>query len=282
MLPDVNLVGHAGPLLAAARGAVVDLWGVMHNGIAAFPDAVDALARFRDGRRAGVVMLSNAPRPSAVVRLQLDRLGVPRELYDFIVTSGDVTRDALAAAGYRHLWHVGPERDLPIYEGLNVTLTDDLDAAEALVCTGLVDDERETAEDYRPLLEAALSRGLALVCANPDRIVKRGADVIPCAGAVAALYEEMGGTVEWHGKPYPSVYSRSLGLLGTAPGETLAVGDGIETDIPGANAQNIPALLVTGGVHASIWGDPPDPARLTAALAERQLSVAAAIDRLRW
>ncbi|MCW0182795.1 MAG: TIGR01459 family HAD-type hydrolase [Zavarzinia sp.] len=277
-----NLVTHAGPVIEQAKGAIVDLWGVMHNGVAAFPEAVEALARFRAGRRAGVVLLSNAPRPSAVVRQQLDRLGVPPSVYDAIVTSGDATQLALTSRKGAAVRHIGPTRDMPLFEGLDLRLVPDLRDADVIVCSGLVDDETETAEDYRALLEEAKGRDLELVCANPDRIVARGDRTIPCAGAIARLYQDMGGRVEWHGKPHGSVYDRSLALLGTAPGETIAIGDGIETDIPGANRQGIPALLITGGVHAPLWGDPPDAALLGAALADHGLAVAAAIDRLRW
>lgn len=282
MSPLPNLVAHAGPVIAQARGAIVDLWGVMHNGVAAFPEAVEALTRFRAGRKAGVVLLSNAPRPSPVVRQQLDRLGVPPSVYDAIVTSGDATRLALAERRGAAVRHIGPARDLPLFEGLDLSLVPDLRDADVLVCSGLLDDETETAEDYRALLDQARARGLTLVCANPDRIVARGARTIPCAGAIAALYRDMGGQVEWHGKPYDSVYDRSLTLLGTAPEETIAIGDGIETDIPGANRRGIPALLITGGVHAPLWGDPPDATRLGAVLNDHGLSVEAAIDRLRW
>ena len=275
------LIAHAAPLFARARGAIVDLWGVVHNGVAAFPEALDALDRFR---RAGgrVVLLSNAPRPSSVVLHQLDRLGVPRALYDAVITSGDATRDSLAERPGARLFHIGPARDLPLFEGLDAEMCESAESAELLVCTGLLDDETETAEDYRPVLERGLAAGLPLVCANPDRIVKRGEKVIPCAGAVARLYAEMGGAVEWHGKPHPSVYGRSLALLGTDRSETLAVGDGIETDIPGANTQDIPALLITGGVHAPLWGDPPDAGLLAAELATHGLRVDGAMDRLRW
>lgn len=280
-MSSLLIVEHLAPHLREAKGAVVDLWGVVHNGVAAFPDALDALARFRDvGGR--IVLLSNAPRPFSVVHEQLDRLGVPRHLYDAVVTSGDATRSALEAGSARHVLHIGPARDLPLFEGLPLDLVANAGAADCAVCTGLVDDETETAETYRATLEACLARGLPLICANPDRIVQRGDRIIPCAGAVAKLYETMGGTVEWHGKPYPSVYDRALAVLGTAPGETIAIGDGIETDIPGANARGIPAVLVTGGVHAPLWGDPPEAARLSAVLDSHGLRVAAAIDRFRW
>lgn len=280
-MSSVNIVAGLAPLLARAEGAIVDLWGVVHNGVAAFPEALDALARFRlQGGR--VVLLSNAPRPFGVVLLQLDRLGVPRDLYDAVVTSGDATRAALEASPARRVLHIGPSRDLPLFEGLPMELAGGAHDADLAVCTGLVDDETETAQDYRPMLQHCLERGLRLLCANPDRIVQRGSHIIPCAGAVAKLYEEMGGTVEWHGKPYPSVYDRALAILDTARDRTLAIGDGIETDVPGANAQGIPVALVTGGVHARLWGDPPDAARLGAVLADHGLHVAAAIDRFRW
>ncbi|PWR23564.1 TIGR01459 family HAD-type hydrolase [Zavarzinia compransoris] len=276
------LLSNAAPLLAPARGAIVDLWGVVHNGVAAFPDSLEALARFRRGRTARVVLVSNAPRPQHVVHEQLDRLGVPRDLYDAVVTSGDATREALKGRPGARVRHIGPARDLSLFEGLDLTLVPGVAEADLVVCTGLADDETETAEDYRAELQAAKDRGLLLVCANPDRIVVRGTRTIPCSGALAWLYHDLGGAVEWHGKPHASVYARALALLDTAPAETIAIGDGIETDIPGANAQGIPALLVTGGVHAPLWGDPPDEARLRAALADHGLTVAGAIDRLRW
>lgn len=276
-----TLLSHAAPLFEDADGAIVDLWGVVHNGVAAFPAALQALDRFK--RRGGrVILLSNAPRPSDVVIAQLDRLGVDRALYDGIVTSGDSARAAIAARAGARLYHIGPPRDLPLFEDLDVERVTGMAKAEAIVCSGLLDDETETAEDYRAVLSEALEAGLPLVCANPDRIVARGERVIPCAGAIARLYADMGGAVEWHGKPHGLVYDLTLERLGTAPDRTLAVGDGIETDIPGANAQGIPALLVTGGVHADLWGDPADPERLAAQLDAHGLHVAGAIDRLRW
>lgn len=276
------LLDHAAPLLTEAKGAIVDLWGVVHNGVAAFPASLDALARFREGRAAPVVLVSNAPRPQQLVYQQLDRLGVPRGLYDAVVTSGDAARDALAGRAGARVRHIGPHRDLPLFDGLDLRLVADMAAADLVVCTGLLDDEVETADDYRDELEAARALGLTMVCANPDRIAARGNKIILCAGALARAYEAMGGTVEWHGKPHAAVYHRALDLLGTAPDQTIVIGDGIETDIPGANRQGIPALLVTGGVHADLWGDPPDEARLRQVLDEHGLKVAAAIDRLRW
>ncbi|MCF4164720.1 TIGR01459 family HAD-type hydrolase [Zavarzinia compransoris] len=275
------MLSHAAPLFEGAAGAIVDLWGVVHNGVAAFPAALDALDRFKRGG-GRVVLLSNAPRPSDVVVAQLDRLGVDRALYDDIVTSGDSARAAIAARSGARLYHIGPPRDLPLFEGLDVERVASVAKAEAIVCSGLLDDETETAADYRAVLAEGLEAGLTLVCANPDRIVARGDRVIPCAGAVARLYAEMGGAVEWHGKPHARVYDLTLARLGTAPDRTLAVGDGIETDIPGANAQGIPALLVTGGVHADLWGDPADPIRLAERLDAHGLHVSGAIDRLRW
>jgi len=276
------LLDHAAPLLTEAKGAIVDLWGVVHNGVAAFPASLDALARFREGRAAPVVLVSNAPRPQQLVYQQLDRLGVPRGLYDAVVTSGDAARDSLAGRAGARVRHIGPPRDLPLFDGLDLRLVADMAAADLVVCTGLLDDEVETADDYRDELEAARALGLTMVCANPDRIAARGSKIILCAGALARAYEAMGGTVEWHGKPHAAVYHRALDLLGTAPDQTIVIGDGIETDIPGANRQGIPALLVTGGVHADLWGDPPDAARLRQVLDEHGLKVAAAIDRLRW
>lgn len=205
-----------------------------------------------------VLLLSNAPRRAGAVALLLDRLGVPEGAYDGIVTSGDLVHAAIAAGeadlvGGRCL-RIGPERDHGLVDGLDLELTGSAEAADFLLVTGLHDDERETAETYRSILLQALASGLPLVCANPDRTVMRGPLEVPCAGAIAELYETMGGRVLWFGKPEANAYRASLGRLGLQPRQVLAVGDSFRTDVAGAVRAGIDVLFVAGGLHVHGWG----------------------------
>ena len=248
-------------------GLIVDLWGVMHDGVAAYPAAVDALRRYRaDGGR--VVLLSNAPRPSAVVARHMARIGVAPDCHDHLITSGDATRAALASGDLpgTHLFHLGPARDRATFEGLAWRETDDLAIADVVLATGMFDDA-ETAEDYRAMLERARDRDLPLLCANPDRVVMRGEERLVCPGALADLYDAIGGrSLRW-GKPYPGVYAMALAALDLPVDQVLAIGDSIETDIAGAAGAGIHALIVATGIHAAGWtgaDGAPDPARIAA------------------
>lgn len=233
---------------------VCDIWGVVHNGVAVFHAAAEAL---RLHRAAGgrVVLLTNAPRPHGAVAEQLDRLGLHREAWDRIVTSGDLARREIAARGAAPLLHIGPERDLPLFEGLGAPRVPP-EAASYIVCTGLHDDETETAEDYRPQLAALAPRGLPMISANPDLVVDRGGRLIPCAGALAALYADLGGPVIQTGKPMRPIYEAVLEAAAEAgfaagPDDCLAIGDAIATDIAGASAMGWATLMVAGGIHAA-------------------------------
>lgn len=231
-----------------------DVWGVVHNGLRAYPGAQDALTRFR---RAGgtVILVSNAPRPGVRVMEQLDRLGVPRAAYDDVVTSGDMTRMQVEARLAEPVFHIGPERDRPIFDGLPVRFAD-AEAAAYVVCSGLWDDRAETPEDYRPLLERLHARSVPMICANPDIVVEVGDVLVYCAGALAALYEEMGGEASWMGKPHPPVYREALARAGrlrddeVSLARVVAIGDAIRTDIAGARAIGADALFIAKGIHA--------------------------------
>jgi HAD superfamily hydrolase (TIGR01459 family) len=245
--------------LAGRYDAVVsDVWGVLHDGLSAFPDACAALARFR-AERGPVVLLSNAPRPGDAVAAQLDQLGVPRKAWDAIVTSGDLVRAHLAADPWQWVCRVGPAVHNVTFAGLDLTFCD-VEEADLLVVTGLIDDETETAEHYRPLLERALEYEVPLACANPDIVVERGEKLIPCAGAVAAIYEAIGGEVIWLGKPWPVAYEAALARLHEAAGgavpasRVLAIGDAIRTDLAGAKAAGLDAMFIAGGIHAAEAG----------------------------
>lgn len=252
--PRPTLVEGLKPLAAHYDLVLCDIWGVLHNGVKAYEAAGEALTRFRDGG-GRVVLVSNAPRPGSAVEKQLDHFGVPRTAYDAIVTSGDLTRLAIEERAGQIVHHIGPPRDMPIYEGLDVRFGS-LEEADYVVCSGLEDDERETAEDYRPRLEIMLKRGLLMVCANPDLVVERGRSIIPCAGAIGVAYEEMGGKVYYAGKPHAPVYERAVAIGSRLKGSpipkarVLAIGDAIRTDIAGADNFGIDSLLIARGIHA--------------------------------
>jgi HAD superfamily hydrolase (TIGR01459 family) len=235
-----------------------DVWGVLHNGLKAYEAASDALMRFRE-RGGRVVLVSNAPRPGAAIMTQLDGFKVPREAYDAVVTSGDLTRLAIQERLDKVVHHIGPPRDMPVYEGLAVRFGS-IARADYVVCSGFDNDETETVADYRLRLEAMLERGLLMVCANPDLVVERGPVILPCAGAIALAYEEMGGPVYYAGKPHGPVYDRALAVAAELSGRpvgrdrVLAIGDAIRTDIAGAAAFGIDSLLVARGIHGEELG----------------------------
>ena len=240
-----------------------DVWGVLHDGTRGHEAAGEALIRFRalpGSRPRRVILVSNAPRPWQGVQQILDGYGVPREAYDAILTSGDLTRRLIAEHPGERVYHLGPERDAPVFDGLDLTLVP-AEEAQRVVCTGLFDDHTETAEDYRATLADFRARAVPMICANPDLVVERDKKLIPCAGLIAQAYEEIGGAVVYAGKPYRPVYETALAMAGELdrlpPPErarTVAVGDAIRTDIAGASAYGIPSILVARGIHAEELG----------------------------
>ena len=242
-----DVVGGAEVLLS-------DIWGVVHNGLAAFPDACQALHSFRQ-QGGTVILITNAPRPADSVQRQLRKLEVADEIYDAIVSSGDLTRHFVADHPGQKMFWIGPERDNSIYRGLDPVLAP-LEQADYIVCTGLFDDETESAENYRAMLLQARERRLTLVCANPDIVVERGDRLIYCAGAVAELYLELGGEVIFYGKPHRPIYERAIALASERRGHAvelnrvLAIGDSVRTDLAGAQGFGIDCLFVTRGIHS--------------------------------
>jgi HAD superfamily hydrolase (TIGR01459 family) len=275
-------------ILAGLSGAadgydvlLCDVWGVIHNGREKFPAACEALARFQR-ERGPVVLISNSPRPAQAVKPQLTELGVPDASWTSFITSGDATRALLAERSPGPAWRIGPQRDDVLYEGLGLTFAGPSDAA-FIACSGPVDDEIETPEDYRADLQIAAGRGLTMICANPDRVVHRGDKLIYCGGALADLYEALGGRVIMAGKPYPAIYDLCLteaeGLLGRQ-GRALCVGDGAPTDVKGAEAAGLDCLFIFGGIHgAELAGD---PGRVGALLAAHGTKAAFAMPDLSW
>lgn len=284
----LTLTDHFALLAPRYDAVLCDVWGVVHNGVAAFAEACEALMRFR-ARGGTVILVSNAPRPGHIIVKQLDRLGVPRAAYDAIVTSGDVAQHYMAARPGAAIYHLGPGRDLSNFAEADVRLGS-LDEAEYIVCTGLFNDETETPEDYRALLEKARERRLFMVCANPDLVVERGEQLVYCAGALADRYRELGGEVLYAGKPHRPIYEEAMAkieaLRSARPplARVLAIGDSVRTDLSGAAAFGIDCLFVTGGIHAEEIGgrDEPDLTLLAPIFADVGAKPVAVTRRLRW
>lgn len=231
----------------------VDIWGVVHNGERPFAATVDVLAKHRE-RGGTVILVSNSPRSEKGVTYQLDEIGVRKDAYDGAVTSGDVTQSLMLAEPTGKLFHLGPQRDLSLFEGLKVARVSQQEAG-AIICTGLYHDDRETPDDYVGLLAQLRARNLPMICANPDKIARKGDLLMYCAGALAEAYQNIGGIVQMAGKPYAPIYERALAKAAAVRGaavaksQVLAVGDGPETDILGAANQGFPVVYVSGGVR---------------------------------
>ena len=234
---------------------ICDVWGVLHNGVRAFDAAVHACRQFRQ-HSGTVLLLTNAPRPASAVQVQLDNFGVPRDSYDLIVTSGDLTRHLISKEPGRRLLHVGPERDLGIFAGLDPDFATD-DTADVVICTGLLNDNVETAASYTSRFAPLVERRVPMICANPDLAVERGERLVYCAGSLAAEYERLGGKVIYAGKPHRPVYDLAFEQLAAVRGtpvaqdRILAIGDGLKTDIRGASNVGLDVAFIASGVHVS-------------------------------
>ncbi|HUC61538.1 MAG TPA: TIGR01459 family HAD-type hydrolase [Alphaproteobacteria bacterium] len=278
-------------------GFVLDLWGVVHDGITAYPGAADTLGRLqRAGKRA--VLLSNAPRRAAEVVLAMERMGIPRDLYAAIVSSGEAAHAALAArtmtaatdpwlaALGRRCYLMGPRRDHGMLDGIAVERTAEIAEADFILATG-VDWDDDRLDIYLPALEAGAARGLKMVCANPDLVVIRGGRRVICAGLLAQRYEALGGAVRYYGKPHAPIYGECLERLGIAErARVVAIGDSLRTDIAGASAAGIASVLVPGGIHGEELGihhgEMPDASALEALCARAGYRPDAAIPAFLW
>jgi HAD superfamily hydrolase (TIGR01459 family) len=253
-LSSVRLIHGLGDVAADYDILLCDIWGVIHDGVTADQTACAALAKWT-AKRGPVVLISNSPRPSPEVIAQLDDLNVPRAAWSDIITSGDATRALLAARAPGPAFRIGPDRDAPLYVGLGLEFSS-FDDADFIACTGPNDDDVETPEDYRDLLTRAARRDLVMICANPDIVVQRGDRLIYCGGALAQLYVTLGGDVTMAGKPHDPIYelalarARALGGGSLAMDRVLAIGDGLVTDIAGANRAGLDVLFIAKGVHA--------------------------------
>jgi HAD superfamily hydrolase (TIGR01459 family) len=284
------IIAAAGPLLSRYQVVFCDVWGVMHNGRKAYAEAGAALARFR-AEGGTVILVSNAPIPASGVERVLEKTGVRRDAWDAIVSSGDIALDHIAEKGYRRMHWVGPsKRDYALYVRLQKPSAA-LSEADAIVCTGLVDDRNETVADYRALIEEGVARALPFVCANPDLVVDVGAVQLVCAGSIAAEYERLGGEVFWAGKPHPVAYETALAraaeLRGSTPGlpRILAIGDAVRTDLAAAQGLGVDGLFIASGIHSGeVLADGEiDAARLAALFDPPGTPTAiAAMTHLRW
>ena len=283
IIPGLSTLAHRYDAL------LCDVWGVVHNGREVFAGVEDALVRFR-AERGPVILLTNAPRPAEIIPPQLRRLGLSDEAYDAVVTSGDATRAEMKARAPGPAYRLGPEKDEALYAGVGLE-TAPLEDAEFIMCTGLIDDETETPEDYQAFLAEAAGLGLSMLCANPDIVVQLGDRTIYCAGALAQLYGEMGGHVIYAGKPHPPIYNlafRRLNEIADAPVDrrrVLAVGDGMNTDIAGANDNGLDVVFIAAGIHGAHAAGADgrlDAGRLAALFQQEGRTALAAMDRLVW
>jgi HAD superfamily hydrolase (TIGR01459 family) len=288
LIATPSLTGNLSTLAGGYDVVLSDVWGVLHNGVTAAAPACDALGRFRS-EGGTVLLITNAPRPGEVVTHFLDKVGVPRNAYDGIVSSGDVTRAVMAARPDKAVFHIGPQRDLPIFEGLGLDFVT-IEQADYVVCTGLRNDEVETPESYRAELGELRHRNMFMLCGNPDLVVERGDKLIYCAGALADLYRTLGGEVLYAGKPHRPIYDLALArvaaLRGTPPARqrVLAIGDSVRTDLKGASDFGIDCLFVTAGIHAEELGDRhnPDLGTLNRIFADAGVAPKAVVRRLAW
>lgn len=287
MPPILTAAGH---LLSGYDVLFCDVWGVLHDGVKTHAGAEDALLRFR-GNGGHVILVSNAPVPKARVAAMLAAKGFPAQAYDDIVSSGDIALRHVAREAYAGIYTIGPfDRDRALFDVLPQAVRQLADA-DAIVCTGLNDDLNETAEDYDPLLEAALAHDLPFVCANPDKVVDVGGRLYLCAGAIADRYEAMGGSVFWAGKPHASAYGTAQSIAEDLRQETVAsdrilvIGDAMRTDLKGAAGHGVDALFVAGGIHRDdvMPQGAICPVRLETLFAETDSSPAvAAMPQLAW
>jgi HAD superfamily hydrolase (TIGR01459 family) len=287
--PLADFIERIEPLARDYDVLLCDIWGVVHNGMAAFPAACDALTRFRAGGGT-VILITNAPRASdAVIRI-LDRMNISHQVYDAITSSGDVTRDIVAQRLGQRVFHLGPERDHSIFTGLDVTFAT-LENADYVVCSGLFDDTIETPDNYRQMLAAMRARALFMVCANPDVVVERGDTLVYCAGALADAYAASGGEVLYCGKPHAPIYDMALMTAASLRGgkipardRVLAVGDSVRTDLKGAAAFGLDVMFVTSGLHAEHYGsrEAPDLEALNKVFAGAGVAPKAVMSGLKW
>ena len=266
----------------------IDLWGVMHNGVECYSNAIKVLTNLKNYNKK-IVLISNAPRPSEIVEIFLDKINLSKSLYDKVITSGDVTRSFLQKENNNQdFFHLGPDKDKDLFKDLNLNFVSQ-DKCQQIICTGLFHAEKENIEDYHEMLNHFVSRNIKMICANPDEVVHRGSKLEYCAGAIAKKYEEAGGVVRYFGKPYPEIYNfalHKLNLLKDFEDKTISVfviGDNLKTDIKGANLFNINSLLILNGIYKDFFrNNEVDFEKLKASVNLELLKINYYQDELTW
>ena len=290
-IPPTRLISGLSDIADQYDAILCDAWGVVHNGVALFEGVAEALSKFR-AAHGPVLILTNAPRLNNVIPNQLDRLGLPRSAYDGVVTSGDATAKAIEAFDGNQAFRLGPDKDETLFAALDLDFVD-IDKADFILCTGLFDDESEHPDDYRELLSEALEAKLPMICANPDIVVKLGDRTIWCGGALAQVYQQMGGEIILCGKPHQPIYDIAYQRLAETaksrgqetPRKILVIGDGMGTDIRGANEQELDVVFVAEGIFSEEVRDRSgmlDHELLSEALSTHNVFAAYALDGLTW
>ena len=285
-LPPIPIVDSISELAGTSDAWIVDLWGVVHNGVKPFMAACDACRRFRESG-GYVVLVTNAPRPGPAVVNQIARIGVPQNVYDGVLSSGDVMRGLVETWRDKRIHHLGPPRDLALFEGLGIEFATSIEA-EIVVCTGLIDDETETPDDYATTLKGLQRRGIIMLCANPDIVVERGDRIVYCAGALAKAYEGFDGEVIYTGKPHLPIYELAQGIIddlakrAVPKDRIIAIGDGLHTDIAGAAAMGVRSVFVASGIHVEKGRELTSDSLDELFAAAPQIRPAAAMTALRW
>jgi HAD superfamily hydrolase (TIGR01459 family) len=289
-MPIAHLPGVA-VFLGRYDAAIVDLWGVIHDGVQPYPAVPDALKRLKAaGIR--VVLLSNAPRRADRVVGMLERMGIARDAYFDILTSGEIAHRTMAERARdpntrREIFYIGPARDEALLDDLGYVRVPTMAEAGSILCTGPTNDELQTAADFAPEIAEGVARKLPFLCANPDLTVMRQEREIVCAGAIALAYEQAGGVVEWFGKPHPPAYQACFALLpGMERARIVCIGDSLRTDIAGADRMNLDSILIPGGIHAGELGigtdGRPEEAKLDAACARARIRPTFVMPAFRW
>lgn len=281
-------IAGLGDIAGFYDGVILDLWGVVHDGVKPFPETIETLQELKRAKRI-VWLLSNAPRRKHVVAEHLAAMGISEDLYDGLLTSGEAThmalRDKYIGKWGRRCFHLGPDRDKSVYEGLGLDIVKELKDADFILNSGIYDHFNDTADMYRPLLEEAAAKNLPMVCANPDKVVYIGDRLVLCPGTLAEMYEQLDAPVTWFGKPHRGVYSMVMEQMGVK--RILAVGDSMATDVAGATGAGIDAAFVMSGIHKDeLTGaaneDFAPESRLQSLFSRYPYRPAYLIDRFRW
>ena len=282
----LRAINGLGEVADTFDGFILDLWGLVHDGAHAYPHSAETFRRLKAANKK-TLLLSNAPRRAYALVEAMTRMGIDRDIYGDVLSSGEATRDALinrddpffAALG-RRAYHLGPSRDRSVFDDTGLEIVDAVFSADFVVNTG-PDGLDDGVDDYTDVLTKARSGNLPMICANPDMLVIRGGRPIVCAGAIAKRYEALGGKVAYRGKPDPAIYELALKRLDIADRRrVVVVGDALETDVKGANAVGLSSIWCTGGIHAEAlgvsYGVAADPAK-AAALAQKEGEMPTAI-----